>query len=1184
MKLKGLSLKGFKSFADRTEIECPEGITMIVGPNGSGKSNISDALRWVFGETSWKSLRGERMEDVIYQGAKNRNPLSFAEVEAIIDNSDGFLAVDCKEVSISRKLYRSGESVFMLNRKECRAKDIRNIFLDTGVGRDGYSIIGQGKIDEILSTRPDERRAIFEEVAGIAKYRSRKIEAEKKLIRTVDNLVRIEDIENELKNSLASVSEEAEKTRRYQQAFEEYKNLDLILSSKEYRAFLKKKDEINSNLRIGEAEVLKKEEDSFQFQKDLSDKKNSLDLVKKKEKTFAEERESLNFKEAELSKEISIKENTLSFYYRERERLGEEIEKHKAEILRLENESKVFSEAIEGIKRNILSEEDAHLKTSKVLSEISPAVEKRLKEGEFLRDGLIKVVKRLESVNEKLIFSTSSLTELCGKKDKLEKNISEFKEKIELKEISGSELRKKTALIKREIENEKKVYSDFLKKKELAQSDINNALNERHKIELAIEGLKSELSIISKLEENFEGYKRPVKFIMSLKNHGKMGVIGTVSELFTNNESFSLALETALGVQLQSIVVEKEMDAKTLIELLKSKREGRITFLPLNRIVPSSQKIRPELLEHKGVFGSADTLINYDEKYKNVFSNLLGRTLVVDHLKTAFSLNKDDIKFLRVITLEGEVLSSGGAITGGYEGESRTGLIRRKNKMTELSERIKQKELELSESYEKFSIKNSLLGELEKNLYESSLKGERLTKDNDKDLREEERIEVELTSLKEFLRRDEEEFSSLKETIVNTEKEIVRLKAEKDDLTAEEKNLSRDLEAIHTSTGAETERIKLLKDEQGESRIKLENMKSRLERLKEKSILNSQGFFNETEELNKKLAALGEQEQTINNSLTEIEKKRDLLKKIEVEVSEKDKTYQELRKSSENLLEEIYEIQKKIEENAEFRSMYEKKFSDLKVKEKGAELSAEHLRDRIFSSYEIDIESIPECEKETKKTSTEKMEALKAEMLSLGEINPLALQEEEKLSERLGLLGTQKEDLLLGKSDLEKLILEIENKMSVDFTNTLKDVDRNFNSIFQKFFGGGTANIFLTDKENPLTSGVEIPVTLPSKRKQSISLLSGGEKALTAIALLFAIQKIKPSPFCILDEIDAALDDANIERFTKYLTDSLDNVQFILVTHRKKTMEAANTIYGVTMDNDGTSRLFSMKLENLKEG
>lgn len=1183
MKLKSISIKGFKSFAERTDIEFPEGITIIVGPNGSGKSNIADALRWVFGEMSWKNLRGEKMEDVIYQGSKNRSPLGFAEVEIVLDNSDKFLPLEYNEVSILRKLYRSGESIFMLNHKEVRAKDIRTLLMDTGIGKDGYSIIGQGRIDNILSERPEERRSVFEEVAGIAKYKARKVEAERKLSRTSDNLERINDILNEIKNSYENIKIEAKRTRDYQKAFEELKNIDLILSMREYNKLTERINEILSTLKERELEILERESERKALQVKYSELKEKIEESKTQEEVSSKECEALRKEREEISKEASVRENTLTFYNKEITRLRAEIEKSKAEIKILTNNKTEYEENY--LKTNnhyeALTQEREMIKNK--LGGVD--IENKIKEENYLKEELIKVGKNLEILKERIKFNEKSL-------DENEFKIIETKEYIELKKNSTEELKEllrdiseKTDKVYLDLERNEKSLNNSLERMKVLEEERGVLAKEKEDAVFLNNSLQSELNALKKMEENYEGYLRPVKFLMSLSNREARGILGTVSELFKVEQKFQVAIENALGGQLQNVVVKKDTDAEALIKLLKDNRAGRMTFLPLNRIESRNRSLSDNVLNAQGIFGLADSLIEFDEVYKNIFSNLLGNTLVVDHLKTALALPKEDIKYIRIITLEGEVISAQGAITGGYY-NTHTGLLSRRNKIEDIKAKIAKGSLEIKKIEENIALKDSATYEINKGIEGINSEIERLKRDNENELREKERAELRYQSESDLLKSKNEELNSLRAKDEKIKIDLQSLKAQKEDEHSKESSLNKDLERVINLMGKDREKRSHLTQTLNELELRLQNTKHNLERItenKERTEKDLDELIKERERKNKEIIST---EENYSKEQQTLKAKHDILNEVLINLEQRERERGQYKLKSETMLKELYELQKTIEENSEYRNEFEKKTSELKLRETRTYAQRESLSERIKSDYSVDIETLEITDEgDTIKNMMERLDSLKYKINEIGIINPKAPEEEKRLSERLDMINLQKEDLIQGKSDLENLINQIESKMSEEFMASMDEVAKNFDTLFKKFFGGGLGTLRLIDKENPLTSGIDILVTLPSKRAQSISLLSGGERSLTAIALLFAIQKIKPTPFCILDEIDAALDDANIQRFTNYLENSLDHVQFILVSHRKKTMEIADTIYGVSMGDDGVSTLLSMRLEesNYKE-
>lgn len=1175
-------MRGFKSFADRTDLNLHNGTTVIVGPNGSGKSNISDALRWVLGETSARNLRGTKMEDVIYVGSDSRRGLGFAEVEMILDNTDKALPIDFSEVSISRRLYKSGESEYAINHSPCRAKDIRELFMDTGVGRDGYSIIGQGRIDSILSDRPEDRRSIFEEVAGIVKHKNQKEDAERKLEKTNQNLIRIGDLLAELMRSYEEIHIQAEKTKKYHALYDELKNLDIAYAKQELFQYLQQKAEnLNYNKEIL-IQLEDNEKERNRIQQEFEEMKGQVEIGQERMEGLETLLRELLNKESDLKSERDLSQSRLLF-----------LEK---DISRLETELSDFSHKIEEEEKNIFS-----LKKEFEVAQLN--LDKYQQEDLFNEDELKNLKEHVVDVKnniEKLREENSDLLirkeRLSQKHQFLQKEHSAILSATTLGKESGHERESKKIYLESEIqlmegelgENEKKLseirrlHNEKNQKIFSLRSECKNIERQLHDLDLSLGKKESEKKTLSVLEEAFEGYQKPVREIMQQFLHRKEGkyILGTVSELFQVSSRYLQAIEVSLGSSLQYLVIQSESAVQPLIHYLKEKKLGRATFLPLENI-RKNYIGRIDYKSEDGIIGYADQLLHCEEKFRPLFLSLLSNTLIVESMDVALKLAPNIRASNKIVTLDGELFHNKGSITGGYLGTKLSGILHRKNRIMELGEQIEQESQKRSDLKAIIEIRNKNLIDLETsfNLLEKQIQELEKSKQNIAlrlyDLkRERDELLKDIEGSRRFQEEEERKYQENFSLMKNIQEEIVIIEGQ----------LKKNNQALQINSANLFKSENKLNDKQkiyNENHLRIANLKNKLSNIDEKC-LQSKTLI---DEWNYKMLLKKEEHKQNksehSNLAMELSRICDQLQLN----SEKNKVYiteKEIRKAEmDSLMRRYYSTQEDLNENHLNQTSLERKKTGVEIKIAKSEVQAENIISRIFEDYQVSLnEEVVKNQEFLSELSLKRIPQLKNEIAELGSVNTNAVEEERRLGERLDFMLTQEEDLRIAKSDLETVIATVEEKMGTLFRETLSTVQEYFTKVYTQFFGGGTVELKLSNPEDPLNSGIEILLTPPGKKMQAISLLSGGEKALTAIALLFAIQKIKPSPFCILDEIDAALDEVNIDRFTRYLKSSLDDVQFILITHRKKTMEIGDSLYGISMGDDGVSSVLSVRLKD----
>ena len=1182
MYLKKLELQGFKSFADKTTLEFKPGITAVIGPNGSGKSNVSDAIRWVLGEQSIKTLRGSKLEDVIFAGTQARKSVSFAEVDITMDNSDGKLPVDYSEVTVTRRVYRSGESEFFINKNQCRLKDIVELFMDTGIGRDGYSIIGQGRIDEILSAKSEERRRIFEDAAGIVKYRTRKEEAEKKLENTRQNLVRINDIVNELEAQLEPLREQSEKAKRFLEIRDQLKYLEVGLFISNINKGKAKLEEIitqvtevtnqttDEETKLQEFQVSKEEirnvvdqlianieeiqKNVFEAQNNIEKQKGDIGIYnerishnKEDYEKFATEIEEFEAKKVELEQE---KEERAQ----KKGRLAEDKKRFEAELAEKEEEFKRLSEnltneqkKIEDIKNKIMSNMDLKFEKMEVLSDLSANVEANS--------------RRVTQIGNEIDDNIHELD-----KEKMQKE----DEQIELSKVTKAknELQEK-------VEKYSKIKAESSEKILDYENKIRNKLSE-------INNKESRYKFLVETEKEFEGYNKAVKEVMSKcqkdKQFGK-NICGTIANLITVPSKYETAIELVLGGTIQNIVTETEEDAKRAIEYLKTNSFGRASFFPIAAI--KGDKLKQNLKDYDGFIGIASDLIKFDKKYEDVINSVLGKTVIVDNMDNAIKIAQKCKYGFRIVTLDGDIVNPSGQMTGGSVFKKTTSILSRSREISELEGVVKT----LKAEHEK------IVKDLEE--YKESVATA---------IDEFEDTERRLQEISISFATETEKMTAIENNIARINKKLELLRAEKEKLLEQTEQSKQDIDAINAVIeAAEKENeesqviVKEFAEKDGEQQKIIDDLNSDIMDLRisvssfdesatsineiveriEKDIENCDNNIERRKEAREKILTENEEmDANIKASNENIEKIAEEISKFELEISD----LKEQRESKNN---KLLEIEKGIEDKFKTLEILKEQSMKLELKKSKIETDIETIQNKMWEDYETTPNTAKDYAEVTSTTAKE-VDKCKSEIKSLGNININAIEEYKAVGERYEFLRTQKEDLEESEGSLLKIIEDMIEVMKIQFAQNFEIINKNFEEVFVELFGGGRATLRLADETNILESGIEIEVQPPGKKLQNMMLLSGGERALTAIALLFAILRLSPSPFCILDEIEAALDDVNVYRYAEYLKKFSKETQFLLITHRKGTMEAANTIYGVTMQEHGVTKLISMQLDEAK--
>ena len=1182
MYLKRLELQGFKSFADKTVLELMPGLTTVIGPNGSGKSNISDAIRWVLGEQSMKSLRGTKSEDIIFAGTQNRKSLGFAEASLVFDNSDEKLPIEYSEVTVTRKIYRSGESGYYINKTPCRLKDILELFMDTGIGKDGYSIIGQGKIDDILSNKSEDRRHIFEEAAGIVKYRARKEESEKKLEHTKLNLLRVDDIVTEIEGSIGPLKEQSEKAKKYLDYRENLKNIEVGL-------FLHNIEENKNNLsKIEEDEKILKEnyedeltkQNKFQIQKD--DLKSDIDNITNQ----IEEMQKLGFESTnkieKINSDIKVNEERISNNEINYKRFEEDINETKNKIEELKEEQKTKENKKENLYKNKekfeaeLKEKQEELeKISSKLSEKEIEIEEKKKKVEANVD--------LKYENQNVINTQNATFEEVEKREKTLKNeVQTTISELDSSRITKGEIEKEFSEIESKRNKAQEKLNNINEKRAESTQKIKEYEDEINKISYNIRMKDSRLKFLQETEKEKEGYTKSVKNLLLDCDKNKelsKGVCGVLANIVSTEKEYETAIEMCLGGSLQNIVTETESEAKKLVEHLRKNNMGRASFLPITSV--KGRKIDKYDSKHiNGIIGVASDLVKYDKKYEGIILSLLGRTIIVDNMDNGVELAKKNRYSFRIVTLKGDVINPSGSITGGSVMQKTVNILGRSREIESIQKEIKvlNKKLEniQKEKEDYLSDIEDVLEEassLEQNMQEIDIT---YATEKQKMVSIEEnveRLENRLARLKheqESIINKKQELNSIKE---EAKEQIEKLSKENEELNKvieEFANLNKDNQKYIDDLNFDITNLKISVSSFEESEMSIKEMTERIEediKNNEESIRNKQEqlsnikndneqLMNNINELKNKITQIKED---VENSGNKVEKLKEERIKSNEKLEKTEKEIESLFKTIEGLKEQLVKIDVKKTKTAQ---------------------DIEDIINKMWEEYELTPNSCENYEKPANVAQTQKrVKEIREEIKKLGSINVDSIEEYKQLKERYDFMCEQRLDLEDAIAKLKKIINEMTQVMKEQFSEKFKIINKNFNEVFKELFGGGKAELILTDEQNILECGIEIQAQPTGKKLQNMSLLSGGERALTAIALLFAILKINPSPFCVLDEIEAALDDVNVFRYADYLKKFTKETQFLVITHRKGTMEAADTVYGVTMEENGISKLLSMKLK-----
>lgn len=1179
--LKSIDAIGFKSFADQTNVQFDKGVTAIVGPNGSGKSNITDAIKWVLGEQSAKSLRGSKMEDIIFSGAEHRKAQNYAEVQLRLDNHSKKLSVDENEVIVTRRLYRSGESEYYINNDRARLKDIADLFLDSGLGKEAYSIISQGRVDEILNAKPIDRRQIIEESAGVLKYKKRKAESLNKLDQTEDNLTRVEDILYDLEGRVEPLKEEAAIAKEYKTLSHQMKHSDIVVTVHDIDQYTNDNRQLDQRLNDLQGQQANKEADKQRLSQQIQQYKG-------KRHQLDNDVESLNYQLVKATEAFEKYTGQLNVL--------EERKKNQSETnARYEEEQENLIELLENISNEISEAQDTYksLKSKqKELNAVIRELEEQLYVSDEAHDEKLEEIKNeyytlmseQSDVNNDIRFLKHTIEENEAKKSRLDSRLVEVFE--QLKDIQGQikttkkeyqQTNKELSAVDKEIKNIEKDLTDTKK----AQNEYEEKLYQAYRY---TEKMKTRIDSLATQEEEYTYFFNGFKHILKAKNKELKGIHGAVAEIIDVPSKLTQAIETALGASLQHVIVDSEKDGRQAIQFLKERNLGRATFLPLNviqsRVVATD--IKSIAKEANGFISIASEAVKVAPEYQNIIGNLLGNTIIVDHLKHANELARAIKYRTRIVTLEGDIVNPGGSMTGGGARKSKS-ILSQKDELTtmrhQLEDYLRQTE-SFEQQFKELKIKSDQLSELyfEKSQKHNTLKEQvhhfemeldRLTTQETQIKNDHEEFEFEkndgYTSDKsrQTLSEKETHLESIKASLKRLEDEIERYtklsKEGKESVTKTQQTLHQkqsDLAVVKERIKTQQQTIDRLNNQSQQTKHQLKDVKEKIAFFNSDEVMGEQAFQNIKDQIN------GQQE-----TRTRLSDELDKLKQQRIELNEQiDAQEAKLQVCHQDIL------------------AIENHYQDIKAEQSKLDVLIHHAIDHLNDEYQLTVERA-----KSEYTSDESIDALRKKVklmkMSIDELGPVnlnAIEQFEELNERYTFLSEQRTDLRKAKETLEQIISEMDQEVTERFKETFHAIQGHFTAVFKQLFGGGDAELQLTEADY-LTAGIDIVVQPPGKKLQHLSLLSGGERALTAIALLFAILKVRSAPFVILDEVEAALDEANVIRYAKYLNELSDETQFIVITHRKGTMEFADRLYGVTMQESGVTKLVSVNLNTIDD-
>lgn len=1177
-------MQGFKSFPDKTELNFGKGITAVVGPNGSGKSNISDAVRWVLGETSTKSLRGSKMEDVIFGGTSKRKALGFAQVMLTLDNSDGTLKDHGEIVTVTRRYYRSGESEYKIDGESVRRKDIHELFMDTGLGSDGYSMVGQGKIDSIISAKNEDRRELFEEAAGISRFRHKRKDAERRLDQAQENLVRLLDILGELESRVGPLKKQSEKAQKFLEYSEEKKTLEIGVWLNKINRFTVELREQEHKIDAVKASYEVSENDLAAIEKELeevAEKVTSINLAIEQSRLGAS-----GYEEEALRKdgEISVLNATL-------EHNNETIERLTADITDADGTGATIDEQIDAKNKTIAENEKLIADKKAELESVANELSKVQNENMEISDKTVELNQTLTALTIKLSDSkvkisqaTSSIDEINSRKDTIASQIEATQKDIDYTQSQADESNKNLEFLKERIDEYENSLGGYQMKVDAKKQKAEKIKQDAERLARQMAEKSDRARVLEDLEKNMEGFSGAVKAVLKQSQSKALpGIHGTLSQLITVDNENSTAIEIALGAAMQNVVVSTESDAKRAINYLKQNNVGRATFLPISAIKPRYMEEK-NLDDNFGFVDVASNLVDCDEQYRDIVENLLGRVMVVEDIDCAIAISKRYKNRYKIVTLDGQVMNPGGSMSGGSKGKG-SGVLSRANLIEELKseaqkigDELKDVQAELKKAVEDA---NSAVADLQgadadlRNAKEEYIRAEgdaKLISDklqsfiNQRDTmcREQENSEGRILLFNQAVENAKQEAAEIEKQMADTEAELNNVSTGAKELSSKRDEIREKTEQINL------ELVTLTKDSEA-ARLSVEELELR-------KSTQSDRVKNITDEINGIKAKNENLMLSINDVKAQADELRQKASESNDAVTQKIEDRNELEKRSNEL---------RAKEKATLTDKEKLSGDIVRLEERKANMKKEYdeLGDMLFEQYEL---TKPEAQAlgiviDDMAEAKKRLHEIKVAIRGLGSINVGAIEEYKEVSERYNFLKEQTDDIEQSKKELAKIIDDLTSSMSEKFMTQFNKINTEFKTCFADFFGGGNGEIILEEPDNCLESAIEIKIQPPGKSVQNINLFSGGEKSLAAMALLFSVLKVQPSPFCIYDEVEAALDDVNVERFAKYMRRMTDKTQFISITHRRGTMEEADVLYGVTMQEKGVSKLLELQSAELAQ-
>ncbi len=1179
MYLKSIEVQGFKSFANKIKFDFHNGITGIVGPNGSGKSNVADAVRWVLGEQRVKQLRGGSMQDVIFSGTENRKPLSYASVAITLDNSDHKLPVEYQEVTVTRKLYRSGESEYLINGAACRLKDINEMFYDTGIGKEGYSIIGQGQIDRILSGKPEEKRELFDEAAGIVKFKRRKNLSLKKLEEERMNLTRVNDILKELEKQLGPLEKQSETAREYLKRKEELKTYDINMFLLEEERLRERIRDVGEKYEIASSEM---EESGNRYEQMKSEYEAIEEEIEDIDHAIEKAKNQLNetnLLKQQLEGQINVLKEQINTARMNDEHYDNRLNAIHAEVAARQEHRTALQKEQEEVAEKLkdVSQQDEEAKER--LIQIQTEIAGHTSAIEEMKQEIMNILGSRASTKAKIQHYDTTREQIAARKAVLARNILEISSEAEKQNDSLNQYEEELTAIRQEIEKFNRQTAENEAEIAKLQKELNEKQEKLRIGQTAYHRESSRLESLKNITERYDGYGNSIRKVMSNKER-EPGLIGVVADIIKVEKEYEIAIETALGGSIQNIVTDNEETAKRMIAFLKKNRFGRATFLPLTSMRGSGGIRNEEALREPGVIGLANTLVHVEKKFDGLADHLLGRTIVVDHIDHGIAIARKYRQTLRLVTLEGELINPGGSMTGGAFKNSSNLLSRRREieefekTVSMLKQDMDEMERTVSEVKERRAHCYNVIDQIQRDLRNASVR-ENTAKMNVeqtqiRQLEARQRCEAyvrEQEGLAEQLKEiadNEDSIQTELETSENLEKELNEkidgLQKELDREKEEEAVQLRLSEEVHLSLAGMEQQSMFIREN-------VERIEEELEKFEEELAQLDAGKGNASQEIREKEEKIDELKKTIEDS-------KELFEEINQEIRTKTVQRDELNRKHKDFLQKREDLSKHI-------AALDKECFRLNSQKESYEEASEKQINYMWEEYELTYNRAMEL-RDPNLTDLafmkRQIQTLRNEIRKLGTVNVNAIEDFKNVSERYTFLKGQHDDLVEAEASLVQIIEELDTAMRKQFTEQFARIASEFNLVFRQLFGGGKGTLELMEDEDILEAGIRIIAQPPGKKLQNMMQLSGGEKALTAIALLFAIQNLKPSPFCLLDEIEAALDDNNVSRFAQYLHKLTENTQFIVITHRRGTMAAADRLYGITMQEKGVSTLVSVDL------